>query len=240
MNCVSSRKCESPIMSFCEHFHDTCEIVLQLTETVNCRVGEKNFTMVPGDILIIPPYTAHVGRAETGYTDICFCVKETEFKEICLLKDKNDYVKNLMNMLHKTFIERDNNYQVICDALVNAILQYLKSFKENTEKYDFVSIMKEKIYDNISNADFKIKDEIKKMGYNEDYFRRCFFEDTGKTPLEYLTDMRVNNAKSLLKQEKFMSILEVSSRCGFSDRFYFSRKFKQITGKSPLDYRKIY
>lgn len=232
------RKCETPIYSYNVHNHDSWEIVLQLTESVDCKVGDKEYAMVSGDILIIPPYVYHEGKSEKGYTDICFCVKETEFKEICLLKDKNDYVKNLMNMLHKTFIERNTNYQVICDALVNAIMQYLKSFKENTEKYEFVSLMRGKIYENISNADFKVSDEIKKLGYNIDYFRRCFFEDTGKTPLEYLTELRINNAKNLLRQEYFMSVEEVAQKCGFQDRFYFSRKFKDYTGMSPVKYRK--
>lgn len=238
MNYVWVRKCIEPILSYNEHLHDIWEVVIQLTGTVDCVVGEKTFTMVPGDILIIPPKTLHKGTAKTGYTDLCFTVKETDFREITLLKDRNETVKDLMIMLHKTFIERDNNYQAICDALINAVLQYLKSINESDEKYKFVTYMKSVLYENISNCDFKISDEVRKLGYNVDYFRRCFFKDTKKTPLEYMTDLRINNAKSLLRQEHYMSIEEVAQRCGFLDAFYFSRKFKAYTGMSPIKYRK--
>ena len=94
------------------------------------------------------------------------------------------------------------------------------------------------IYENIGSADFNITEEIQSLGFNVDYFRRCFKEDLGCTPHEYLTGLRMDKAKKLLTQRSFKSVENVSSLCGFSDSFYFSKSFKQHTGYSPREYKK--
>lgn len=238
MKFISVQKCENLIMSYPEHSHAYWEIVLQVQGVVESFVGKEFLKMSKGDILIIPPNTAHTGVSRDGYLDAYLCVDEMDFNGITLLHDKNDVVKNLMNMLYKTYIERNNNYKQICNSLANTIAEYLKSFSESREKYDFVSRMKGIIYENTHNPDFKITAEIKKLGYNVDYFRRCFFEDAGKTPLEYLTELRINKAKNLFNQKYFISVADVAAQCGFSDQFYFSKKFKSYTGVSPTEYKK--
>ena len=76
------------------------------------------------------------------------------------------------------------------------------------------------------------------MGISFDYMRHCFKEETGETPLEYLTKMRIRQAKRHLRQNKFYSVGEIAYLCGFSDRYYFSKIFKKLTGMSPGEYQK--
>ena len=57
-------------------------------------------------------------------------------------------------------------------------------------------------------------------------------------PLEYLTRLRINQAKTLLVQDNFVSIEDVARNCGFNDSFYFSTCFKKHMGISPLRFRK--
>lgn len=58
---------------------------------------------------------------------------------------------------------------------------------------------------------------------------------TGKTLVELITDLRMEQAQTLLRQG--LPVKEVAARCGFSDQFYFSRAFKKQTGCSPKEYR---
>ena len=68
--------------------------------------------------------------------------------------------------------------------------------------------------------------------------RRKLNDLTGESPVNYITKIRVDYAKQLLKGNPDLTINEVGMRCGFSDQAYFSRIFKQQVGVSPLQYRK--
>ena len=87
-------------------------------------------------------------------------------------------------------------------------------------------------------AEFDLTGEIEKTGFHPDYVRRCFKAETGKTPLAYLTWLRINKAKQLLVQHIGISIENIAAQCGFLDSFYFSTCFKKHTGMAPMQYRK--
>ena len=99
--------------------------------------------------------------------------------------------------------------------------------------------VKRAIYDNISNCDFKPSVAIAASGFDKDYFGRLFKRETGKSPVQFLTDLRIAQAKRLLKDPKQFSVEVIAHSCGFSDALYFSTCFKKHVGLSPLAYRKI-
>jgi ABC-type Fe3+-hydroxamate transport system substrate-binding protein len=74
-------------------------------------------------------------------------------------------------------------------------------------------------------------------GLNADYFSRAFKRQFGKSPIAYLNDIRIRQAKRMLVQSG-EPIRSVAQNVGFSDEFYFSRKFKSHTGCSPAAYVK--
>lgn len=58
---------------------------------------------------------------------------------------------------------------------------------------------------------------------------------TGKKPLDYLTDLRINHSKRFLL-ESAEPLREIARLVGFSDEYYFSRRFRQKTGVTPGQY----
>lgn len=66
------------------------------------------------------------------------------------------------------------------------------------------------------------------------YLGTIFKKTTGKSPIDYLIEIRLNKAKSLLKDG--LAVTEVAKRVGFNDVFYFSRAFKKHEGISPTQY----
>lgn len=68
---------------------------------------------------------------------------------------------------------------------------------------------------------------------------RLLRQDTNKTFLETLTEMRIENAKMLIKDQR-LKVYEVGSMVGFEDPKYFSQVFKKHTGFTPSEYRKEY
>jgi len=81
-----------------------------------------------------------------------------------------------------------------------------------------------------------IPDISEKMGCSQTYFRRLFKMRTGRSPLEYLQELRLQHAKSLLKHTS-MPIAEIADSVGHEDAFYFSRVFKKACGISPSSFR---
>ncbi len=67
-------------------------------------------------------------------------------------------------------------------------------------------------------------------------FRRLWLERFGVTPGDYLAGVRVRHACSLLAHTD-LPIAEVAAQSGFSDPFYFSRRFSRETGLSPRQFR---
>ncbi|MBK1875442.1 helix-turn-helix domain-containing protein [Pelagicoccus mobilis] len=70
-------------------------------------------------------------------------------------------------------------------------------------------------------------------------FRRLFKQHTGLSPNQYLLELRIRKAQSLLTNTT-LSVQRISEETGFESSFYFSRFFKQRMGLSPLNYRKAH
>ena len=68
-------------------------------------------------------------------------------------------------------------------------------------------------------------------------FSLSFKEKMGMSPLEYLTLLRVERAKELLSSTS-LTIREISAQVGYYDPGSFIRRFKQVTGETPLQYRR--
>ncbi|MGG1552753.1 response regulator transcription factor [Paenibacillus ferrarius] len=75
------------------------------------------------------------------------------------------------------------------------------------------------------------------FNFHPSYLSKIFIKHTGGPPSKYLTTIRINHAKYLLAKEKNLSIKDISQRVGYPDPYYFSRIFKQITEKTPKQYR---
>jgi AraC-like DNA-binding protein len=69
-------------------------------------------------------------------------------------------------------------------------------------------------------------------------FRRMFKRTVKKTPLEYLTHLRILMATALLTH-KDKTIMEVSLETGYPTLSSFNRQFKAATGKSPRAWRQL-
>lgn len=74
------------------------------------------------------------------------------------------------------------------------------------------------------------------MNISEEHLRKIVKSNTRKSPLEWINEARVLEAKSLLFNTD-MTVSEISHRVGVDDSAYFSRLFKKNTGTNPAAYR---
>ena len=91
--------------------------------------------------------------------------------------------------------------------------------------------IREHMMENISVAD--IADTLH---FNHQYLMRVFKKKTGLSILEYMTQLRMDAAKTVLKNSE-LPIREVSMMVGYTDYAYFTRVFRKEVGVSPSQYR---
>lgn len=75
------------------------------------------------------------------------------------------------------------------------------------------------------------------VNMNVNYLCRVFKQDTGRSIVQYMNELKINKAIELLKLPD-TRIKEVASQVGIDDPFYFNRVFKKVVGLSPSDFRK--
>ncbi|WP_337102167.1 response regulator [Paenibacillus sp. YIM B09110] len=68
------------------------------------------------------------------------------------------------------------------------------------------------------------------------YLSAMFKKEAGINFIDYVTNVRIEAAKKLIKAQKY-KIYEVSQLVGYENEHYFSRVFKKVTGMSPIKFR---
>jgi len=77
----------------------------------------------------------------------------------------------------------------------------------------------------------------RKLGLSYETFRKEFTRQTGCPPARYRTRRLIEQAGALMT-ERHLSNKELAETLGFCDEFHFSRRFREVTGQSPREYRR--
>lgn len=121
----------------------------------------------------------------------------------------------------------------IFDITINFILSKHHSLTRSS-----ITKAKEFILENYMDPELSLKIIAESVHISPGYFSQLFKQVTGETCIEYLTKVRIDSAKKLLK-ETTLKAYEIADQVGFKDSQYFSTCFKKLVGVSPTDYRDI-
>jgi two-component system response regulator YesN len=83
----------------------------------------------------------------------------------------------------------------------------------------------------------RVKEIAQWVHLSENYFSNVFTKETGKTFSQFLQEIRVEQAKRLLKEEEHYWTL-IGEKVGFENPKYFTKVFKKYTGVTPKQYAK--
>ena len=108
----------------------------------------------------------------------------------------------------------------------------------NVEKVRPINQAKRYIKEHFADP-ISLEEVSSEVGFSGSYFSTLFRKETGKNFLEYLTDVRIEEAKTLLRETR-MTIENVAKSVGINDYKRFSKTFKKLTGISPKEYRNLY
>ncbi|MBU3099417.1 MULTISPECIES: response regulator [Clostridium] len=120
------------------------------------------------------------------------------------------------------------------------IVRCLEQIEQNIEKQStqIKLINKIKTYiDNHYSEELSLQFMSEEFHLNKNYLCQYFKKEMNKNFIDYLTQLRIEKAKMILKNES-LSAIEVSERVGFNSVNYFVKVFKKTTGKNITEYKK--
>ena len=168
--------------------------------------------------------------------------RQKGFQE-CLSLSPKDFneINQLMVQLHQEYTTHPNGYKTMITSLFLQMITKLSRLYEvppQQEESDYLSLANPAAYmERHFREDISIEKLSEMTNMSTRHFRRVFHGIYGTSPLKYINTLRIQHASQLLISTD-LPITEVAIHCGFSDANYFSSKFKEATGKSPMAFRK--
>lgn len=165
--------------------------------------------------------------------------------DVLTIKNDTDSGKEIIKILKKLdqLKKSENNEFEVRNLLSNAWLELTKEieFQKQNKTYfsmyaqerakEVLSYIHEKYHEKIT-----ISDIAAHINVSERECIRSFKNAFKQTPIEYLNQYRMEQAKKLLIETN-LQIKEISYMTGFQNDAYFSKVFKQCLGKTPKEYR---
>lgn len=147
----------------------------------------------------------------------------------------DDFLKNA-----ETRLRAAHSLGEAMTLLKNECLSTMEEWKQTKDAEDTKPIRKAKqfIHDHYAEP-LSLNAVAAEVGLNPSYFSTLFKKETGSNFLDYLMEIRIDVAKELLV-ETDMSIGEIAEKVGYNDMKYFYKRFRQYTGVSLREYRKLY
>lgn len=204
---------------------------------------------------IISPYIA--GKADGKYHYYCLTIAADFFEkryalysselpvfssfrfEICsdILKALNTFAFESGKSMMNSDITLNAQSEIITHWIIRSVLGETMDMRAVSDDY---SVAKAQHYMELHYGSNITVSMLAKLGnISESTFNRRFKKETGKTPIEYLIEVRINHAKIMLRR-KNLPVTEIALRCGFSSSAHFTSCFQQRTGHTPSEYRSLY
>ena len=124
----------------------------------------------------------------------------------------------------------------LAESLVGTFDQVRLKYRSQVDKI-VVDRVKSHILARFS-QDISLADAAQIAGLNPAYFSRLFKQKTGMNFIDYLTKIRMDQAKTLL-QKRELTIAEVSRKVGYKSDKYFIKVFRKMVGYTPKDFSRI-
>ncbi len=142
-------------------------------------------------------------------------------------------------ILQHSFIDSAVQNEELFIKELESILTFALEYRDSkiTGKYgDVILKAKKYIDENYADQNTTLTTVAEVVCLSPNHFSTIFSQECKTTFIEYLTNVRIENAKRLMKQTD-MKGYDIAYECGFSDPHYFSYIFKKNTGLSPREFK---
>ncbi len=201
----------------------------------------KRLAVSEGDLVFIPEniycYSEWYGEPEIEVVYVScfmhyvsFCYEPQKIDRECIIKDR---IIEISDLLTKDYLESLEAYSLFYKVLQEILPKMIQTDGE----YDKTLQTAIEYITNNWNNNFSVADLAKKCCISESALYHMFQKKLGQTPVSLLNSIRINIAIEYLENSNY-SISTVSRMVGFNSENHFRRVFTDLTGTTPLKYRK--
>ncbi|WP_431359993.1 AraC family transcriptional regulator [Acinetobacter tandoii] len=162
----------------------------------------------------VPQYKPQLYQSERLYSDFCYLNQSLFDSSISYLQKEQLLIQTLTELLFPNL--------------------HLELLSENSYAQQEFHLLLFRL--GASDEFLTLEQLSKQSGLSRYAIIRLFKSNLGLTPHAYQLNLKINQARMLLRQGK--DIIELSYQLGFSDQSHFQRVFKQLTGTTPKFYQK--
>ena len=198
-----------------------------------------------GALIYLPKESVHTVRAperSLNFYRINFTLTDLSDGEEIVFSDSpilvtDSATKSIFNLceeMRRATLSESGSFRKL--ALISELLDYVRQIKRHGGGRVAPAI---EYVESHYAEDLDVK-HLSEMCYmSEAHLFRLFKSETGMSPIEYKNSLRIRKAEELLLDRE-CGISEIATMLGFENACYFSRIFKRITGRSPLDFRRAH
>lgn len=224
-------------------------IVFVLDGEAEYSIDGQQYLLHKNDLYIFSPNLPRTGKTSPhnpwSFISIMFDMELNEtarnlFNCSVLAWHNMEACQKLFSEASKTWTSRDPLFKTKCNILLTDILYQL--LLSSLSHRDVPHIKKLEYARSIIQENFKKELSVEALASTVDmsvsYFRRLFHKVYGYSPMQYITNLRIEYARDLLLSGE-VNVTEAAHISGFDDIYYFSRLFKAKTGVSPSKLQKL-
>ena len=157
-----------------------------------------------------------------------------------LVENLGGNIKELKpDMLQHSYIDEAVENETNFISHLKEILNFAVDFRDSNMKGRYGEIIikaKKYIEENYADQNMSLTTVAQEVCLSPNHFSTIFSQECKPTFIEYLSNIRIENAKKLIKNSD-MKGYDIAWECGFSDPHYFSYIFKKNTGLSPREFK---
>ncbi len=230
---------EDHVISYPRHTHNFWEIMLYLRGNGFLYTETGNLPFEPGTIIAVPPGIEHGSVSEQGFQNIsvggAFGYSLLGQEPLVIRDNELQDGKTLAELIYRN---RNAATQYV-EALTSAYVSFIAGeVQMKSAVNSAVQKIISEITENACDSGIVLSQILNQSGYSEDYIRQQFKRVTGAYPTRFLTGIRIGRARFLIDvYGKTWSLAEIAEKCGYTDYVYFSKRFKEVMGISPSEYK---
>ncbi len=151
---------------------------------------------------------------------------------------QNESIAPLFKKIFARWAAKEDGYYFECASLLYKILAEMQRIRyAPTDQWLKIKPAVDAILRDFLREDISIGSLAALCNISESYFKRLFKKRYGIPPKQYMIRLKINHACDLLRLGRH-NVTQIAEMSGFSDVYYFSRKFKEYTGITPTRFAK--
>lgn len=239
------------------HAHDFYEISYALSGSGQIVINRRKYNLTGGELFVLKPGTAHKeytsGSQKIRFVFLNISFEDRAGRSAVLPWNFPAWIRNanprifrslITRLLNEDYFHMPGSTRMLEALCIELFIELFRACEGNRRSHlspgqirrrGMLSSARNYIENNYS-SDITLDDMAAQAYLSPAYFCASFTEEFGTSPVQYLTHVRIEQAKKLLENPR-SKLADICRQVGYEDVYYFSRRFKQLAGTSPSKFR---